>query len=115
MRSPLIHDLCLRWWAIFRRPKWGAWSVATPSPRHLLRQAIAAARQGDRSRARMFLAKVTELDPEEPLGWLWRAGLAEEAEQALIWLNRALELDPNQPNARHALPRVRMQAAQAVA
>lgn len=63
----------------------------------------------------MFLAKVTDLDPDDPLGWLWRAGLAEEAEQALIWLNRALELDPLSPHARRALPRVRMQAAMAVA
>src|SRR5436190_9546754 len=115
MRSPLIHDLCLRWWAIFRRPKWGAWSVATPSPRDLLRQAIAAARQGDRLLARMFLAKVTELDPEEPLGWLWRAGLAEEPEQALIWINRVIDLDPQHPQARRALTRVRLQAAMAVA
>lgn len=63
----------------------------------------------------MFLAKVTELDPEEPLGWLWRAGLAEEPEQALIWINRALDLDPQHPQARRALPRVRLQAAMAVA
>lgn len=63
----------------------------------------------------MFLAKSTELDPEEPLGWLWRAGLAEEAEQALIWLNRVLDLEPDHPQARRALPRVRMQAAMAVA
>ena len=93
----------------------GERSVASPSPRHLLRQAITAARQGDRPRARMFLAKATELDPEEPLGWLWRAGLAEEAEQALIWLNRVLDLEPDHPQARRALPRVRMQAAMAVA
>ncbi len=63
----------------------------------------------------MFLAKSTELDPDDPLAWLWRAGLAEEAEQALIWLNRALDLDSDHPQARRALPRVRMQAAMAVA
>jgi CheY-like chemotaxis protein len=90
-------------------------AVALLSPLNLLRQAIAAARQGDRSQARMFLAKVTELDPEEPLGWLWRAALAESPEQALIWINRALDLDPEHRQARQALPRVRLQAAMAVA
>lgn len=89
--------------------------MSTPSPRHLLRQAIDAARQGDRPQARMFLAKVTEIAPEEPLAWLWRAGVAEEPEQALIWINRVLDLDPEQPNARRALAQVRLQAAIAVA
>lgn len=89
--------------------------MSSPSPRHLLKQAMTAARQGDRSLARMFLAKATELDPEDPLAWLWRAGLADEAEQALVWLNRALDLDPHLPQARRALPRVRIQAGIAVA
>jgi CheY-like chemotaxis protein len=76
---------------------------------------MAAARQGDRSHARMFLAKVTELDPDDAYGWLWRAGLAEEAEQALVWLNRALDIDPDLPQARRALPIVRIQAGIAIA
>lgn len=63
----------------------------------------------------MFLAKVTELDPDDPLGWLWRSALAEEPEQALIWLNRVLDIDPTFPQALRALPMVRTQAAIAVA
>jgi CheY-like chemotaxis protein len=41
--------------------------------------------------------------------------LAKEPEQALIWINRVLDLDPQHPQARRALTRVRLQAAMAVA
>lgn len=76
---------------------------------------MAAARNGDRPHARTLLADVAEQAPDDPLVWLWRAGLAEMPETALIWIHRALELQPDFGPGRAAANVVCLQAASSLA
>ena len=39
----------------------------------LLRDGMAAARAGDKARTRSLLRRVTELEPQNELAWLWLA------------------------------------------
>ncbi len=60
----------------------------------LLQQGIAAAKAGDSFRARQALQRVTELAPDNELGWLWRASVASSPQETLTCLERVLEINP---------------------
>jgi CheY-like chemotaxis protein len=85
---------------------------ATLAPdRQLLFEAMRAARDGDRGLARSLLAEYTQETPDDPLGWLWRGGVAHTPELALIWLGELLERYPDHPAGRRAYSIVRLQSA----
>jgi CheY-like chemotaxis protein len=79
--------------------------------RQLLFEAMRAARDGDRGLARSLLAEYTQETPDDPLGWLWRAGVAHTPELALIWLGELLERYPDHRAGRRAYSVVRLQSA----
>ena len=77
----------------------------------LLREGIAAAQTGDKSRTRALLRQVTELDPANEVAWLWRASSAESAEEALDCLRKTLGVNPHNEKAKAALPDALVRAA----
>ncbi len=68
-----------------------------------LQAGVAEVRDGDRAKARRYLAKATELDPRQETAWLWRAKAAEAPEEAVACLRRALEINPHNERARAGL------------
>ena len=80
----------------------------------LLREGIAAAQTGDKSRTRALLRQVTELDPANEVAWLWRASSAESAEEALDCLRKTLGVNPHNEKAKAALPDALVRAAAAL-
>ncbi len=74
--------------------------------RALLQQGIAAARAGDTEEARRLLTRATELDEGNPEAWLWLSSVTETLADKLVYLEQAVELDPENTEALAALERV---------
>lgn len=85
--------------------------MAAETNRTPLRVAMKAARAGDRDKARALLAEYTQKQPHDVLGWLWRAGCAQSAELALVWIRQLLERDPDHVAGLNALDAVLPKAA----
>jgi CheY-like chemotaxis protein len=64
-----------------------------------LDQGIAAAREGDWEAAQPLLRELTEIDPKNELGWLWLAAVSESEQETLTYLERVLELNPDNRRA----------------
>lgn len=75
----------------------------------LLRQGIAAARAGQRERARELLARVVELDEGNLSAWLWLSGVVDSLDEREVCLENVLALDPTHEAARKGLAWVRKQ------
>lgn len=54
---------------------------------------------GHRAPARRLLVHATQLDPKHVTGWLWRAAVTDDPDQALACLHRVLALDPQNAKA----------------
>ena len=80
-----------------------------------MREAIRVARLGDRRQARSILAEYTQDHGDDPLGWLWRAGVAHTPDLALLWLDQLLEREPDHEVGKQARHLVAMQAGIAAA
>lgn len=65
----------------------------------LLKKGTSAAQAGDRVLARDLLMKVTELDSKNEDAWMWLASISEYPEELLGFLNKVLEINPNNPRA----------------
>lgn len=77
----------------------------------LLREGIAAAKAGERARARELLQQVVEADEENLQAWLWLSGVVTTLEDREVCLENVLTLDPDNAQARSELDRVRAQLA----
>ncbi|HEY3740422.1 MAG TPA: response regulator [Bryobacteraceae bacterium] len=66
-------------------------------------EAIAAARSGQKDLARQLLREITDQNPRHEQGFLWLAALAETPAAAVEYLERVLELNPNNQQALNAL------------
>jgi tetratricopeptide (TPR) repeat protein len=75
----------------------------------LLGEGIAAAKSGQRERARDLLTRVVEQDESNVLGWLWLSGVVDSLEDQEICLENVLALDPTHDAARRRLGWVRKQ------
>ena len=75
----------------------------------LLRAGIAAAKSGQRERARDLLMRVVEQDEENVLAWLWLSGVMDSLDDQEICLENVLALDPDHEAARKGLAWVRKQ------
>ena len=79
-----------------------------PAVHHdLLRKGIAAAKQGDKANARLFLMQATEVAPDDELAWLWLASVASSRTETVAFLEKALEINPDDARTRTWLERVR--------
>lgn len=65
----------------------------------LLKQGVSAAQGGDRPMARTLLSRVTESDPNCVDAWLWLASISEYPEELLIFLQKILEIEPENERA----------------
>lgn len=80
----------------------------------LLQQAIAAAKAGDKARARPLLIEVTETEPENEAAWMWRASVSLTPKDAAWCLNKVLAINPENKQARDWIEKIRsMQQAAA--
>lgn len=69
----------------------------------LLREGIAAAKSGERERARDLLVRAVARDETNAAGWLWLSGLLEDLEDRRTCLKKVLALDPGNTHARKGL------------
>jgi twitching motility two-component system response regulator PilG len=77
----------------------------------LLQAGMAAAKASDKAGARGFLRRLTEQEPDDEQGWLWLAGVAESAEQAIQALQQVLRINPKNGRALSGIDWYRKQAA----
>ena len=73
----------------------------------LLRQAVELAKAGRKDEARTCLAESCLINPYNEKAWLWRASLAPSTEDAIAWLERVLELNPQNQTAHNWMQRLR--------
>jgi membrane protein YdbS with pleckstrin-like domain len=60
----------------------------------LTQQGIDAFKRGEKSVARELLRRATVQNPENVQAWLWLSGAAEDDQERIEYLQRALEIDP---------------------
>jgi len=84
-------------------------------PLKLLREAIAAAKAGDKPLARGLLQRATQLNPRSEVAWLWLAGLVETPAEAVTCFEHVLGMNPSNENALQAIESSRLQAGIAAA
>ena len=77
--------------------------------RDLLHQGIAAAKSGQRERARALLTALVEEDERVALAWLWLSGVVDSLEEQEICLENVLALEPDNAAARKGLAWVQQQ------
>jgi len=75
----------------------------------LLREGIAAAKSGQRERARELLTRLLEQDERNAAAWLWLSGVVDGLDEREICLENVLAVDPNNFAARRGLTWVREQ------
>ncbi|MGL4420191.1 MAG: response regulator [Gemmataceae bacterium] len=69
-------------------------------PNVLVRAGATAAQAGDPDKARTILHEALDLDPRNELGWLWLAGVATKPHDAIRYLTRVLEVNPQNERAK---------------
>lgn len=80
----------------------------------VIREAAVAIRAGDKLAARRLLDRHLAEDPQDETAWLWRAAVAEGREDAIYALERVLQLNPGNQQARQTLEGYYGQPAAAV-
>ncbi len=76
-------------------------------PQDWLREGIAAAKAGQRERARDLLVRVVEEDEENLRAWLWLSDVMDSLTDKEVCLENVLELDPANEAARKGLDWIR--------
>ena len=72
---------------------------ASPDFQSLLKKGISAAQSGDREQARKLLSQATAIDPTIEDAWMWLASISDYPEELLAFLNRVLEINPENKKA----------------
>lgn len=65
----------------------------------LLREAVAAAKAGNKAQARQLLRQASVHNPNNELVWLWRASLSESPKEATFYLGEVLRVNPTNQKA----------------
>lgn len=71
----------------------------SPDPQVLLKKGISAAQSGDRKLARELLTEVVEADHGSADALMWLASISEYPEELLAYLERVLEIEPDNSKA----------------
>ncbi len=77
--------------------------ASAPNREELLKLAIAAARAGNRSSARLMFEQVLKQDKDNERAMMWLAKIADNKTERKQWLQRVLNVNPNNDAARDAL------------
>ncbi|MBE2184108.1 MAG: hypothetical protein IAE89_11825, partial [Anaerolineae bacterium] len=80
--------------------------MAGPNIEELLRQGVDAARSGDKLTARRLLQQVLLNDKNNITALMWMASVVDTLEDRRAYLQRVLQVDPNNERAREALRRL---------
>jgi thioredoxin-like negative regulator of GroEL len=80
--------------------------VSSRDPDNALRDAIMAARIGNRDQALVLLLQAAELEPRNEEAWLWLARLVDTDVQRIECLQHVLEINPGNRAARQDLARL---------
>jgi twitching motility two-component system response regulator PilG len=73
----------------------------------IVQSGIAAAKAGGKARARALLREALALDPYNELAWLWLAGVTDDPNEGIAYLERVLRLNPNSHRARAGIEHFR--------
>ena len=73
--------------------------VNRPTGKLLLREAIAAHKEGNKSKARFLLGSAARESPDNELVWLWRAFLAKSRTKAQEYVEEVLRINPENEKA----------------
>jgi twitching motility two-component system response regulator PilG len=65
----------------------------------LLREAVTAAKVGNKAAARQLLRQASVHNPNNELVWLWRASLSESPKEAIFYLGEVLRINPQNQKA----------------
>jgi twitching motility two-component system response regulator PilG len=77
----------------------------------LCRAGVVAAKANDRAQAKIWFAEATDLAPRNETAWLWRAGLADSAEEGVELLQFVLAINPQNERAQQGLAHFQAQVA----
>jgi hypothetical protein len=72
-----------------------------------LQQAINAARNGDRGRARTLFQDVIQADPRNELAWMWLSGLYESVDDQIWACENVLRINPRNARVRDYLEKLK--------
>lgn len=75
----------------------------------LLQQGIAAAKAGQKERARQLLLQATSLDETNISAWLWLGAVVDDVDEKLTCFNNVLSLDPDNQKALKGLAELQKQ------
>lgn len=78
-----------------------------PTLEDLMQLGIQAARQGNRTNARLLFQQVLDADKHNERAWLWMAHIADTYEERLRFLQTVLQINPHNQVARKQLERIR--------
>ena len=73
--------------------------MANDQAKQVLQQGIAAARNGEKDRARALLQEAVRRDPRSEAAWLWLSSVANDTAERVFCLRKLLEINPNNENA----------------
>jgi CheY-like chemotaxis protein len=65
----------------------------------LLKKGVAAAQSGDRDQARKVLSQASAINPASEDVWMWLASISDYPEELLAFLNRVLDINPDNQKA----------------
>ena len=77
--------------------------MASPNREELLAMAIQSARQGNKQGARVMLRQVLAQDHKNERAMLWMAKTSNSVTERTQWLERVLEVNPENPTAQKVL------------
>jgi Tfp pilus assembly protein PilF len=82
-----------------------------PNREQLLQMAIASAKAGNRDGARVMLRQILNEDRQNERALLWMARIARNKKERLEWLERVLDVNPDNEQARKQLRKIEYRAS----
>lgn len=82
-------------------------SGTAPNREQLLNLAITTAKSGNREAARVMFTQVLAQDKRNERAMLWMASIARSRQERVEWLQRVLEVNPEQEFARDTLRKMK--------
>ncbi|HXG65920.1 MAG TPA: response regulator [Blastocatellia bacterium] len=79
--------------------------------RVLLQQGIALAKGGKKVEGRSLLLEASEMDAGNEIVWFWLASVAQSPQEAIVYIEKVLEINPSNERALMWLTRLRLQVA----
>jgi Tfp pilus assembly protein PilF len=77
-----------------------------PNREELFRMAVNAAKQGNAEGARVMFNQILQEDKKHDRAMIWMAKLSRSKDERTRWLNRVLEIDPENEQAKSALAKM---------